>query len=292
MAVIELNNLTKDFGKGRGIFDVSFNVEEGEVLGFLGPNGAGKTTTIRQIMGFMKPDKGEVKVKGMDAFTKAYEIQKSLGYLPGEIAFFSNMTGIDFINFIHDLKGIKSKKRMENLIERFDLNPQGSIKKMSKGMKQKIGIVCAFMGDEKILVLDEPTSGLDPLMQATFVELINEEKERGKTILMSSHMFEEVDKTCTRTAIIREGKIVAVEDKEALSERLGKEFIITFEELDGAKSFLNSQGNTDGFSIKENKVIINHLGDINTLIKSLSSYNIKDIESQKKSLEDIFMHYW
>lgn len=289
MPVIEINNVTKDFGGGKGNFDVSFNLEEGEVLGFLGPNGAGKTTTIRQIMGFLKADRGYIKVKGMDAFTEAYKIAKYIGYLPGEIAFVNSMTGEEFINFIHDMKGLKDKKRMKDLMDRFDLDPRGPIKKMSKGMKQKIGLVCAFMGDSEILILDEPTSGLDPLMQTSFVDLIKEENKRGKSILMSSHMFEEVDKTCSRTAIIRQGRIVAVEDKNVLSKNLGKEFIVGFKDKGSLNKFIE---NKDGYKLVENKVILTHIGDINELIKELTSYNISDIETNKKSLEDVFLHYY
>ena len=198
--IIEIDHITKDYGNGRGVFDISFQVKKGEVLGFLGPNGAGKTTTIRQLMGFLRPDSGSVQILGMDCFHDAHKIAGSLGYLPGEIAFIDAMTGIKFIRFIANMKGMKDLGRAPELMERFELNPSAKIKKMSKGTKQKIGIICAFMQDPDILLLDEPTSGLDPLMQNEFIDLILEEKERGKTILLSSHIFEEVERTCDRAA--------------------------------------------------------------------------------------------
>lgn len=154
MSVIEINHITKDYGRGRGVFDVSFCVERGEVLGFLGPNGAGKTTTIRQLMGFIKPDSGTLTIRGKDCFEKADEIERSLGYLPGEIAFMDSMNGMEFIKFIANMKKMKDLGRAPRLMELFELNPAGKLKKMSKGMKQKIGIVCAFMQDPDLLILD------------------------------------------------------------------------------------------------------------------------------------------
>lgn len=178
MNVIEISHITKDYGQGRGVFDVSFAVKQGEVLGFLGPNGAGKTTTIRQLMGFIKPDSGSLSILGMDCFKETDKIQKSLGYLPGEIAFVDSMNGMEFIRFVAKMKKMKDLGRAKELMEMFDLNANGKLKKMSKGMKQKIGIVCAFMDENASnLVLDEPTSGLDPLMQNRFVELILAEKK-------------------------------------------------------------------------------------------------------------------
>ena len=190
MHVIELCGLTKDYGSGKGVFGLQLTVPKGEVLGFLGPNGAGKTTTIRQLMGFIRPDAGTARIGGLDCFRQAETIQASLGYLPGEIAFMDEMTGLDFIKFIAGMKGMKDLGRARELMDQFELDPSGRIKRMSKGTKQKIGIVCAFMQQPALLILDEPTSGLDPLMQNKFVELIAREKKRGATIFMSSHMFE------------------------------------------------------------------------------------------------------
>ena len=212
MSVIEVKSVTKDYGGGKGVFDISFSLEKGEVFGFLGPNGAGKTTTIRQLMGFIRPQRGRCSILGLDCTSKAAVIQRDLGYIPGEIAFMDDMTGWSFIKFMAAYRGMKNLDRAEELMARFELDSRGKLKKMSKGMKQKIGIVCGFMHDPAVLILDEPTSGLDPLMQNRFVELIREERRRGKTILMSSHMFEEVERTCDRVGIIRQGRLVAVDE--------------------------------------------------------------------------------
>ena len=183
MDIIKINNLTKDYGNKKGIFNVNISIKKGEVFGFLGPNGAGKTTTIRNLMGFIRPDSGTCSILGMDCFKESEKIKEKLGYLAGEIAFFDDLTGIKLLNFLADMKGIKDKRKMNELIERFELDPRGKVKKMSKGMKQKIGIISAFMSDAEVFILDEPTSGLDPLMQHRFVDLVLEEKKKGKTTI-------------------------------------------------------------------------------------------------------------
>ncbi len=290
MNVIEIKNLTKDYGDKKGIFNINFSVKKGEVLGFLGPNGAGKTTTIRHLMGFSKADKGSCSINGLNCFDNSSEIQKSLGYLPGEIAFLDDMTGIKFIKFVAEMKGIKDLSRANELIERFELNPNGKIKKMSKGMKQKIAIICAFMQEPDILILDEPTSGLDPLMQNEFIKLISEEKEKGKTVLMSSHSFEEIEKTCDRAAIIKQGEIAAVENISTLKESKQKIYNITFENEDMAREFMK-----EGFKVKEvegNNITITIKGDIMPFIKTLGKYKVLNLESSSQSLEDLFMHFY
>ncbi|MGN0334405.1 MAG: ABC transporter ATP-binding protein [Lachnospiraceae bacterium] len=266
MKVINVEHLTRDYGGGKGVFDVSFSIKKGEVFGFLGPNGAGKTTTIRHLMGFLKPKSGNCTIDGMDCWKDSAGIQSRLGYIPGEISFFDDMTGIEFLRFMTKYRKIGANNRQDELIERFELDPKGKIKKMSKGMKQKIGIVTAFMHDPDILILDEPTSGLDPLMQNCFIELVAEEKKRGKTILMSSHMFEEVERTCDRVGIIREGKLVAVDTVEDLRERHVHPYTVTLDTEELAEVFAKDFGG------KRNgrKVTV----------------------TTKQSLEDIFMHYY
>ena len=201
--MLTINKLSKKFGKLLAVDQVDLSIPDGTVGILLGPNGAGKTTTIRHLMGFIKPGKGSCSINNMDCWKDSSIIQSTLGYLPGEIAFMNNMTGIQMIEFIAEMKKMKDLSRAKELMERFELDPKGKIRKMSKGMKQKIGIVCAFMHDPDVIILDEPSSGLDPLMQNIFIDLILEEKNKGKTIFMSSHIFEEVERTCDRTAIIK-----------------------------------------------------------------------------------------
>lgn len=290
MDIIKINNLTKDYGNKKGIFNVNISIKKGEVFGFLGPNGAGKTTTIRNLMGFTRPDSGTCSILGMDCFKESEKIKEKLGYLAGEIAFFDDLTGIKLLNFLADMKGIKDKRKMNELIERFELDPRGKVKKMSKGMKQKIGIISAFMSDAEVFILDEPTSGLDPLMQNRFVDLVLEEKKKGKTILMSSHIFEEIEKTCDRTAIIRNGKIVAIEDMDSLSKKRNKTYIISLSDKNEVEKIKK-----DNFNIKNIdglNVSISVKNNISEFLKNVSKYKISDMNIKTESLEEIFLHYY
>lgn len=289
--VFELQRITKDYGNGKGVFDVSFSVKEGEVFGYLGPNGAGKTTTIRQLMGFVHPQSGNCRIFGRDCFLEADIIQKEIGYLAGELAFMEDMTGRKFLEFMAQMKGIKDMTRMHELMERFELNPQGKIRKMSKGMKQKIGLISAFMGNPRAVILDEPTSGLDPLMQNRFVELILEEKKKGTTILMSSHIFEEVEKTCDRTAIIRSGRIVAVEDMRSLSGKRKKLYIVTLPDEEVASQFERESGLAVTGRTK-NRVQCVVSDRIPETLERIASYQPLDLEIKTQSLEELFMHYY
>lgn len=288
--IIEIKNISKDYGNGKGIFDVNISVKKGEVFGFLGPNGAGKTTTIRNLMGFTRPDEGHCSINGLDCYHNAEKIQENLGYLAGEIVFLEDLTGKQMLEFIASMKGIKDKSKMYELMELFELDPKGKVKKMSKGMKQKIGIICAFMNDPEVIILDEPTSGLDPLMQNRFVDLILEEKKKGKTIFMSSHIFEEIEKTCDRTAIIKDGKIVAVEDMEDLREKKSKFYIVTFSSIEETDRFVK-----ENINIKERddtKVKVGVRGEVLPFIELLSSYKVKDLDIQTQTLEELFLHFY
>ena len=288
--VIEIRQLTKDYGNNRGIFDVSLSVKKGEVFGFLGPNGAGKSTTIRHLMGFIQADQGSCQINGLDCLRDHARIQQALGYLPGEIAFMDDMTGLEFIKFMAKMKGMTDLTKAYELMERFELNPQGKIKKMSKGMKQKIGIICAFMHDPELLILDEPSSGLDPLMQNRFIELVLEEKQRGKTIFMSSHIFEEIERTCDRTAMIKDGRLISIEELQTLKASKHKTYQITFATQELAEQFMD-----EGFECKqvESTVIkVVPRNNLNYLLATLSRYDIIDLDITKPTLEELFLHFY
>ena len=291
MDIIKINNITKDYGEGRGIFDVSFSVKEGEIMGFLGPNGAGKTTTIRHLLGFINPEKGNATIKDMNCFKNSDIISKDLAYLPGEISFFDNMTGDEFIDFIAKMKGMTDMSYAKLYKSKFELDANIMIKKMSKGMKQKLGLIVALMQNANILVLDEPTSGLDPLMQNRFIEIILDLKKKGKTILMSSHLFEEIEKTCDRVAIIKKGKIVAVEDVEKLRHNKEKNYEIEFENLEVCQKFVKENPELDA-KINNKTVIISYSNDINKLLNLISKYKINDLNIYQKTLEELFMHFY
>ena len=288
--MIQVTDLSKVYSNGKGVFDLDFQVAEGEVFGFLGPNGAGKTTTIRMLLGFTNPTKGKSSINGLDARTKTEDIQKFLGYVPGEIAFFDNMTGTEFLDFMKRMRGSNGNSRQKELIDLLELETKGRIRKMSKGMKQKLGLVAAFMHDPSVLILDEPTSGLDPLMQKRFIELILQEKKRGKTILMSSHLFDEVERTCERTAIIREGVIVAKERIDELKKTLKKSYIVTFEDVSDVERIKNSP--LDYKLLDDRKVEIQIEEDYQTMLSVLSNCKVADLDAQKKTLEDIFIKYY
>jgi ABC-2 type transport system ATP-binding protein len=288
--MIEVNNLSKVYSNNKGIFDVDFKVNQGEVFGFLGPNGAGKTTTIRSLLGFTNPTKGSCAISGLNCRTKSAEIQKTLGYVPGEIAFFDNMTGMQFLKFMADMRGQKDSKRRDQLIEMFELDSDRKIRKMSKGMKQKVGLITAFMHDPKVIILDEPTSGLDPLMQKVFIELILEEKKRGKTILMSSHIFDEVDRTCDRTAIIKDGRIVAIENINALKSVLRKSYLIN---LSGQSDLDRIKASALEYKVVgDNRVEIFISNNYDDMIRTLASCNVLGLDVAAQSLEQIFIKFY
>ena len=293
MSILKVEHLTKDYGFNKGVFDVSFEIEAGEVFGFLGPNGAGKTTAIRHILGFSKPQGGSTFVLGMNSWTQQEKIQKKLGYLPGEIAFPNDLTGAQLIKQIAEMRKMKDMSKADYLINKFELDPSGGIKRMSRGTKQKVGIVCAFMHDPSVLVLDEPTSGLDPLMQSIFIDLIKEEKEAGKTILLSSHMFEEVEGTCDRIAIIKQGKLITIVNPDDIRHADDKIFKIEFNTSeDYQKIILENLV----FILKEpekNQVRVNVCDeDINGFIKMLTRYSVKYVSEDKHTLEEYFMKYY
>lgn len=288
--MIDIKSITKTYGNGRGIFDLCLKVNEGEVFGYLGPNGAGKTTTIRHLLGFIKPDKGSCTINGMDCRYNAAAIQRTLGYIPGEIAFFNDMTGIEFLDFMNDMRDTKDRTRCKALIDRLELDTTRKIKKMSKGMKQKLGIVTAMMHDPFIYIFDEPTSGLDPLMQNVFVELVLEEKKRGKTILMSSHIFEEIDRTCDRVGIIRDGRLVAVDDVHSIKSTQNKVFVVDLESAADIEIFKKSGLNITKIKDKRLEISINK--DLDLFISTLAKCKSTSLDTLPQTLEQVFMKYY
>ena len=216
--IIEVDHLTKDYGYGRGVFDVSIKVHKGDCYGYLGPNGAGKSTTIRHIMGFSKPSKGNIKIFGIDSFGNTEKILKKVGYLPGEPAIPAGLNGMGFLRMMQDMRGERNDEHLNYLLKTFRLNPNVDVKSMSLGEKRKLAVVAAFMNDPDVLILDEPTSGLDPVMQQVFINFIIDEKKRGKTILLSSHIFSEVDATCDTISIIKDGIHVSTFEANSLKQ--------------------------------------------------------------------------
>jgi ABC-2 type transport system ATP-binding protein len=293
MSVIKVDHLTRDYGNHKGVFDVSFEIESGETFGFLGPNGAGKTTTIRHILGFSKPQKGSTWVSNLNSWEKPEVIQKDLGYLPGEIAFPEGMTGMQLFKMLADLRGMKDLGKADYLINKFQLDPSGLVKKMSKGMKQKTAIVAAFMNDPGILILDEPSTGLDPLMQDTFLDLILEEKAAGKTILLSSHMFEEVEDTCDRIALIKQGRILTTVASKEIKFADKKTYKIEFNSKDDSERMSHEALNFIEINPRKNQVKVSVQDEnINEFFNILTRYDMKYLSEIKTTLRDYFMKYY
>ncbi len=297
--IIEVKNLTKDYGSGRGVFDVSFAIKKGEVFGFLGPNGAGKSTTIRHLMGFSKPDKGNTYILGEPTFNKYYEILNHVGYIPGEIALPAGLTGWQFLRMMQDLQHIHNEDKLNSMLTLFELDDvtlQGETKRMSLGVKRKLAIVAAFMSDPDVLILDEPTSGLDPVMQENFIKFIHEEKSRGKTILLSSHIFSEIDSTCDRIAIIKDGKIVSEFVADDLKHASKKYYTVDFKDEKNVNKFkksINKIPSAEILKIEGNKVFISlEDEDMNKAIEILSGLEINEFSNRKESLEDYFMKFY
>ena len=287
--VIEVNSLTRDYGEGRGIFDITFDIKKGETFGVVGTNGSGKTTTIRHIMGFLKAKIGTVKVLGLDAWKDSCEIKKYVEYIPGEIAFPDLSDGVQFLKSQADLLGLKNMDKADYLIKKLQLDPTANLKRMSKGMKQKTAIVAALMADKGILILDEPSTGLDPLMRETFLELVLEEKKAGKTILMSSQMFDELELTCDRVALIFNGKIVDIADINELKNSNIKYYKIEFTNALDFSKFKKSKYEIIRVQEKYNQFTIKIKDeDVNALFKYLKKFDLKFISEVKYNLEKYF----
>ncbi len=288
MSIIKISNLTKDYGGGRGVFDLSFEVKKGSVMGFLGPNGAGKTTTIRQLMGFIKSDSGAIEIEGLHPFLDAPKIHKFTSYLPGDPVLIDGMTGSSYLNYSAKLRSISDNNKRDQLLSYFELDPNIRIKKMSKGTKQKVALVSTFMGDESLFILDEPTSGLDPIMQNRFIDYILKLRDDGKTVLMSSHIFDEVERCCDETAIIKDGKLVSLSTVEEARANRRKNISVLLKDENQA----NMLASKFSLTADEKKVFGTISKDYTSLMQLLSTLDIIDIDISSQSLEEYFMHFY
>ena len=293
MPEIEVSHLTKDYGSGRGVFDVSLEVERGECFGFLGPNGAGKTTTIRHLMGFSRPQAGTVAIHGQDCWTRSAELQRTVGYLPGEIALPAGMTGTAFLRMMERMRGVRNDEHLRMLLDTFRLDPDIPTREMSLGVKRKIAVITAFMHDPDILILDEPTSGLDPVMQQVFIDYVLWEKGRGKTVFLSSHLFNEVDATCDRIAIIKDGRIVSQFESNEFHQRGDRFYQVSFATVDAYQAFAALPYEFAARSPERRRAKV-HVNDarVNQLIADLAEADVTDFEEIPFTLEDYFMQFY
>ncbi|WP_416827970.1 ATP-binding cassette domain-containing protein [Ectobacillus polymachus] len=290
MNVIELNGLTKSYGESRGITDISFQVEEGEIFGFIGPNGAGKSTTIRTLLGLIRPTSGSATIFGKDILEKRSEIAKDIGYLPSEVFYYDHMKVIDLLNYSASFYKKDCSKRMKELADIMELDLTKKIDDLSFGNKKKVGIVQGLLHEPKLIILDEPTGGLDPLMQQKFFELLLEENKKGATILFSSHILSEVQKLCDRVAIIKEGKIINVEKISTLKENNYKKFKIELiSEVD--KQYFDVPG-VSKLEGKNHTISFLFKGNINSIMKKFADIEVANVWIEEPSLEEIFLHYY
>jgi ABC-2 type transport system ATP-binding protein len=292
-AIIEVDKLTKSYGKKRGIADVSFSVEEGEAFGFLGPNGAGKTTTIRLLMALLHADAGRARIAGLDCWDKALEIKRLIGYVPGEPSLDRNLTGGQILEYFANLRGGVDRVYLKKLIERMDLDTSRKFRQYSTGNKRKVVLIQAFMHRPRVLILDEPTSGLDPLNQQEFDGMVKEARQEGRTVFLSSHVLSEVEKTCTRVAIIRDGTIVRIGGVHELTDIKRYEITIIFAHAVPTAAFETLDGVVEVETLANGSAVrLAIQGSADAVIKAAAQYPVVSLTSYEPSLEDIFLRYY
>ncbi len=288
--VIAIDGLHKTYGKVQAVKGISMQVERGEIFGFLGPNGAGKTTTIRCMLDVIRPTEGAIRVLGLDAQRDTRVLHQRIGYLPGDVRLPGDMTGRQVISYFSRLQG-RQPVLLNDLVARFEVEMKRPIKSYSKGMRQKIGVVLAFMCDPDVLILDEPTSGLDPLLQKAFNELLLEEQARGKTIFMSSHIMSDVEKVCQRVAVIRQGELVALEAVETLREKAGQRVTVEF----GDSVSSGELASIPGVSMvrqHDHGYQFNVIGSMDMLVKALAQHEVVRLQAEEAPLEEVFLKFY
>jgi ABC-2 type transport system ATP-binding protein len=290
-AIITSEGLTKWYGSVRGIENVSFTVDEGEIFGFLGPNGAGKTTTIRLLMGLLRPSGGRASIGGHDTWSDSVAVKRLVGYLPSDPQLDSDLTGGQLIEYFANLRGGVDKQYVKSLVDRFELDTRKRFRDYSRGNKQKVGIVQAFMHQPKLLVLDEATSGLDPLNQQEFNKLLVESRDRGGAVFLSSHILPEVEQVCTRVAIIRDGALIRVDTVAALRDLRQHEVTITFPAPVAADAFANLAG-VRSATAEGNAVKLIVSGDLGAVVRAAADHNATNLVTHEQSLEEVFLRYY
>jgi ABC-2 type transport system ATP-binding protein len=290
--IIQTNQLTKSYGRSRGIIDVTFDIQQGEVFGFLGPNGAGKTTTMRTLMGLLHENRGSATIGGLDCWAQSTEVKKLVGYLPGEFAFDPGLRGAQIIEYLGHLRGGVDQSYLRSLVERLGLDPSKRFREYSHGNKQKVGLVQAFMHQPRLLILDEPTSGLDPLNQQEFYKMVAEVRAEGRTVFLSSHILPEVEHTCDRVAIIREGRLIKVDHVSSLKEIHQYDVEITFAGLAEASWFKVAGVANVAEAADEHTLQLSVQGDLREIIHIASQHNATNMTTHEPTLEEVFLRFY
>jgi ABC-2 type transport system ATP-binding protein len=288
--IIEIKNLTKYYGKSRGIIDVSFEVREGEIFGFIGPNGAGKSTTIRTLLSLIYPTSGSALIFGKDCIRQGSEIRRDIGYLPSEVFYYDNMKVLSLLKYSASFYGKVDMARIQELASIMDLDLTRKIDDLSYGNKKKVGIVQGLLHRPKLIILDEPTSGLDPLMQKKFFDLIKAENERGATVLMSSHILPEVQKLCSRVAIIKDGRMIKIEEISTLRNTAYKKIKIEF--AGPIPDGLATLSGLSSLTTENGEASFLFAGNINEVVRMIDGHELKNLSIEEPDLEEIFMHYY
>jgi ABC-2 type transport system ATP-binding protein len=287
-AVIQIEKLTKSYGPHRGVIDVDLAVNGGEIFGFLGPNGAGKTTTIRTLLDLIRPTTGRALVFGIESTADPVAIHRRIGYIPGEFQLYDRLTGGQTIEYFANLRNGVDPAYQRSLIERFDIDPKRRYKELSKGNKQKIGLVVALQHQPELLILDEPTSGLDPLVQQSFFELVREARDEGRTVFLSSHILSEVERTCDRVAIIRDGRLVKVDRIEALRDLAHHEVELRFTGPVPSEVFEALPGVSE-VTTADHVLRMRVSGPITPVVRAAAGYELLDFVSREPTLEETFL---
>ena len=289
--VIRLEGLTKYYGKNLGVADLNLEVKSGEIFGFLGPNGAGKTTTIRLLLDLLRPTSGKTTVLGLDAQADSLAVRRSIGYIPSEPSLYGNLSGHDLITYFANLRGGVQWSKVTALADRLQCDLSGLISSLSRGSKQKLAIIRAFMHEPQLLVLDEPTSGLDPLIQAEFEEIVREAKGEGRTVFLSSHFLPEVERLADRVGIIREGRLAAVEEIDSLKSRSIRRLEIEFAGLVPEEEFVRLDG-VRNVQTQGSTLVCDVAGVLDPLIKAAARHTIVNLKTHEPNLEEIFLEYY
>jgi ABC-2 type transport system ATP-binding protein len=290
-AILNTSHLTKFYGKQCGIEDINLEVRKGEVFGYLGPNGAGKTTTIRTLLDFIRPTRGTATIFGFDSRLGSVETRRRIGYLPGELSMYGNLTGDELLHYVASLRGSTDLTYATDLAKRMDCDLTRRLKALSHGNRQKIGLIQAFMHKPQLIILDEPTIGLDPLMQQEFYRLISEARNDGRTVFLSSHILPEVERVCDRVGIIREGRLAAVETVETLKSRALRRLEIHFARAVPPEDFVSVPGVRD-VVVRDSILSCIVVGSLDMLIKTAARFEVVNIISHEPSLEEVFLTYY
>jgi beta-exotoxin I transport system ATP-binding protein len=289
---IQTTGLTKDFGEGRGLFDLDLDVRRGEILGFLGPNGAGKSTTMRLLLDLIKPTSGSATLLGLDSRADSLEVRRRVGFLPGDLVLYPTLTGSAMLDYLGELRGGADRRVRDELVERFDAELDRPLRELSTGNRQKLGLIQAFMHEPELLILDEPIAGLDPLVQQSFHALLQEVAAQGRTVFLSSHTLSEVERVANRVAILRRGRLVVVDSLERLRGIAVQRLEIEFGGDAPAVDEVQAVPGVREATFEGRHLVVAFEGSADALVKVIATYEVRSVRSRDDDLEEIFLHYY